>query len=98
VDAFKIFAIGAPRQWRTLLLACTSQPATYSRESAHQERTRWWWEREKSEERSRGFYIHPELYGAPQEKQIEWARHPQTMTWIKEQRRQVRLLATAKPR
>jgi trimeric autotransporter adhesin len=27
----------------------------------------------------RGFYIHPELYGAPAEKQIEWARHPQMM-------------------
>src|SRR5579863_8881809 len=29
--------------------------------------------------RLRGFYIHPELYGAPPEKQIEWARHPQMM-------------------
>lgn len=27
----------------------------------------------------KGFYIHPELYGAPPEKQIEWARHPQMM-------------------
>jgi hypothetical protein len=27
----------------------------------------------------RGYYIHPELYGAPLEKQIEWARHPQMM-------------------
>jgi trimeric autotransporter adhesin len=40
-------------------------------------------EREKRE-RLRGFYIHPELYGAPPEKQIEWARHPQTMKRIKE--------------
>lgn len=31
----------------------------------------------------RGFYIHPELYGAPQEKQEEWARHPETMKRIK---------------
>src|SRR5579863_2400977 len=31
------------------------------------------------EARLRGFYIHPELYGAPPEKQIEWARHPQLM-------------------
>ncbi|HLW88062.1 MAG TPA: hypothetical protein VKR57_06180 [Terriglobales bacterium] len=29
--------------------------------------------------RERGFYLHPELYGAPQEKGIEWARHPETM-------------------
>jgi len=34
---------------------------------------------EKKEARLRGFYIHPELYGAPGEKQIEWARHPQMM-------------------
>ena len=27
----------------------------------------------------RGFYIHPELYGQPQEKQTEWGRHPQQM-------------------
>ncbi len=27
----------------------------------------------------RGFYIHPELYGQPNEKQIEWGRNPATM-------------------
>jgi trimeric autotransporter adhesin len=27
----------------------------------------------------RGYYLHPELYGAPPEKQLEWARHPQAM-------------------
>jgi hypothetical protein len=40
----------------------------------------------KKEARLRGFYIHPELYGAPPEKQIEWARHPQMMKQIKEMR------------
>jgi hypothetical protein len=34
---------------------------------------------QEKEERLRGFYVHPELYGAPPEKQIEWARHPQMM-------------------
>jgi len=34
---------------------------------------------EEKEARMKGFYIHPELYGAPPEKQIEWARHPQMM-------------------
>jgi hypothetical protein len=34
---------------------------------------------QEKEARVRGFYIHPELYGAPAEKQIEWARHPQMM-------------------
>jgi hypothetical protein len=40
-------------------------------------------EKEK-DARLKGFYIHPELYGAPGEKQIEWARHPQMMKRIKE--------------
>jgi hypothetical protein len=34
---------------------------------------------EEKEAGLRGFYIHPDLYGAPAEKQIEWARHPQMM-------------------
>jgi hypothetical protein len=38
---------------------------------------------EKSE-RERGYYIHPELYGAPEEKGIEWARHPQLMKRMRE--------------
>jgi DNA-binding winged helix-turn-helix (wHTH) protein len=41
---------------------------------------------QEKEPRLRGFYIHPELYGAPAEKQIEWARHPQTMKKIQEMR------------
>jgi hypothetical protein len=31
-----------------------------------------------------GYYIHPELYGAAEEKYVEWARHPQLMQHIKE--------------
>jgi len=30
-------------------------------------------------DRERGYYLHPELYGQPEEKQTEWARHPQAM-------------------
>jgi hypothetical protein len=41
---------------------------------------------EPKDARLRGFYIHPELYGAPQEKQIEWARHPEMMSQAKEAR------------
>jgi hypothetical protein len=41
---------------------------------------------QEKEARLRGFYIHPELYGAPPEKQIEWARHPQMMKKMKEMR------------
>src|SRR5262249_43846808 len=37
-------------------------------------------------ERERGYYIHPELYGAPEEKNLEWVRHPEMMKLMKEQR------------
>ncbi len=36
--------------------------------------------------RERGHYLHPELYGAPEESSIEWARHPETMKRMREQR------------
>lgn len=36
--------------------------------------------------RLKGFYLHPDLYGAPEEKQIEWVRHPEMMKRMKEQR------------
>jgi trimeric autotransporter adhesin len=41
---------------------------------------------EEKDARLKGFYIHPELYGAPEGKQIEWARHPQMMQRMKEHR------------
>jgi hypothetical protein len=41
---------------------------------------------EVKDARLRGFYIHPELYGAAQERQVEWARHPELMKRMKEQR------------
>jgi len=28
-------------------------------------------------EQERGFYLHPELYGQPKEKSVEWAHHPE---------------------
>jgi len=31
----------------------------------------------------RGFYLHPELYGAPPERSIEWAAHPELMRHAK---------------
>jgi trimeric autotransporter adhesin len=33
--------------------------------------------------RELGFYIHPRLFGQPEEKSIEWARHPELMKQIK---------------
>jgi len=41
---------------------------------------------EPKSERERGYYIHPELYGAPEEKQIAWVRHPRSMRQQKERR------------
>jgi hypothetical protein len=40
-------------------------------------------------ERERGYYIHPELYGAPEERGMEWARNPEMMRRMKA--RQARL-------
>jgi hypothetical protein len=37
-------------------------------------------------DRERGFYIHPELYGQPEEKQTTWARHPEMMRRMKARR------------
>jgi hypothetical protein len=39
---------------------------------------------EEKDARLKGFYIHPEFYGAPAEKQIEWGRHPQMMKMLRE--------------
>jgi len=33
----------------------------------------------------RGYYLHPELYGQPEEKQIEWARNPEGMKRLQEE-------------
>lgn len=51
------------------------------------------------EARVRGFYLNPELYGASPEKQIEWARHPETMMRMKAMRtrQHTPAKATAKP-
>jgi hypothetical protein len=39
-------------------------------------------EQSKSD-KEKGYYIHPELYGAPAEKQLEWARNPEWMKKVK---------------
>jgi hypothetical protein len=38
--------------------------------------------------RERGHYIHPQLYGAPEQQSIEWARHPEMMKKLQEVRAQ----------
>ena len=44
---------------------------------------------EEKDARLRGFYIHPELHGAPAERQIGWARHPQIMMKMQQQRQEI---------
>jgi hypothetical protein len=41
----------------------------------------------------KGFYLHPELFGQPAEKQTEWGRHPQQMQRIREIREKQKLKA-----
>ena len=41
---------------------------------------------EPKSQKERGFYLHPELFGAPKEKGIAWSRHPEAMKQIQEQR------------
>jgi hypothetical protein len=43
---------------------------------------------EQKDAHERGYYLHPEFYGAPEEQSVEWARHPETMKRLKEMREQ----------
>jgi len=43
---------------------------------------------EEKDARVRGYFIHPELYGAQAERQIQWARHARTMKQMKAMRPQ----------
>jgi TGF-beta propeptide len=55
---------------------------------------------QEKEDKLKGFYLHPELYGAPADKQIEWARHPEMMKKLQQttdqtKEKQVRLTQSA---
>ena len=39
----------------------------------------------------RGHYLHPELFGLPEEKSVEWARNPEMMLMLKREREQRQL-------
>jgi hypothetical protein len=44
-----------------------------------------------------GHYLNPELYGAPEEAGMDWARHPEMMKKMKEARqRQLHRMQTSK--
>ena len=45
---------------------------------------------QEKEAKLKGFYLHPELYGAPAEKQIQWARHPEMMKKLLQNQEQMK--------
>jgi hypothetical protein len=49
---------------------------------------------EMKNDRERGYYLAPELFGAPREKSIAWARHPEMMRRAKELRQKRGTAAT----
>jgi hypothetical protein len=51
---------------------------------------------QEKDARERGHYIHPELYGAPEQQSIQWARHPEVMKRM-QQNRARQLAAAQKP-
>jgi len=52
---------------------------------------------EDKPEAERGYYRNPELFGAPEEKAVVWARHPQTYKHLKEQAVKANAAAALKP-
>ena len=45
---------------------------------------------EEKEASLKGFYLHPQLYGAPAEKGISWARHPEMMEKLQQDEEQMK--------
>ncbi len=43
---------------------------------------------EMKADKERGYYLHPDLFGQPEEKGVEWVRHPEMMKEMKERRLQ----------
>jgi hypothetical protein len=52
---------------------------------------------EAKPEKERGHYLHPAVFNQPEEKGVEWARHPETMKRMKAEREQRSLERTKKP-
>jgi hypothetical protein len=50
----------------------------------------------EKDERERGSYLSPEVFGQPEEKSVQWVRHPEMMQQIKEQRLKVEQMRTQK--
>jgi len=48
----------------------------------------------EKDERERGSYLSPEVFGQPEEKSIKWVRHPQMFERVKQQRRKMEQIRT----
>jgi len=46
---------------------------------------------EMKPERERGYYLHPQVFDQPEEKSVEWARDPEMMRQIKNQRQEAEM-------
>ena len=62
-----------------------SWQVTGVRQDAYANKNRIKVEEEKSRQ-ERGFYLHPQAFDQPDERGIEWARHPEMMRQMKEAR------------
>jgi hypothetical protein len=51
---------------------------------------------EMKPENERGSYLHPDAYGQPEERGVEWARNPELMQQMKETREQIKQKARTK--
>jgi hypothetical protein len=45
---------------------------------------------EQKSDTERGYYLHPELFNQPEEKGVEWARNPEMMQRMKQEREQIK--------
>ena len=43
---------------------------------------------EEKSDQERGYYLHPEAFGKPEERSVEWARHPELMKQMKQMKQQ----------
>ena len=53
---------------------------------------------EQKAKQERGYYLHPEAFNQPEDRGVEWARHPELMRQMKERREQAKKHQTGKHR
>jgi hypothetical protein len=66
-----------------------SWQVTGTRQDAYANAHRIVVEEDKSK-KERGYYLHPDVFGQPEERGIQWTQHPESMRQIKEKREQMK--------